>query len=288
MIKTKCPICFFEGKIAVKPFIENRELLLCPNCLAEFVYPQLEHSEIKKMYERQYSYWTGASSMADSSKKATFDSYLQQLKIYKNTGTLLDIGTGTGLFLEQAAKENFNVFGIEPAENASLAAKNKIGTAKIHSGTLEDCGFSKEKFDIITVCDVLEHIKDPVNTLKLSSELLKKDGYIMVIMPDNRSFISYFLKSARKEYKLEHLYYFNRKTIEKIFESAGLKVIFKKPVMKSATINYIYMYLRQYKMYCGYHIFAVLKFIPLLNTFKFKIPSGSFQYILQKKDTAND
>lgn len=279
---SQCPICSFKGTIRSIAVIENCNIFLCPNCRTEFLFPQITLDEVKEMYDKYYKECEVDNFPLANLKKKTFLRYIQQLKLYKATGNLLDIGAYSGFLLEVAQNEGFNVFGIELSEYASQLAKNKFGANKIHTGTIQTANFEKEYFDLITICDVLEHINDPIAMLKLSSGLLKKDGYIMIVTPNDNSLVTHIVRRARQKYQFEHLYYFNTKTIERICELTGFKIIYKKSVWKTATIDYICVYLKQYKMFPLYYIFCVFQFVPFICKINFKMPSGSLMYILKK------
>ncbi|MDD3065330.1 MAG: class I SAM-dependent methyltransferase [Endomicrobiaceae bacterium] len=262
--------------------VGNSNLFLCPACLVEFLLPQITLDETRKMYNEYYKDFEINNSQISNLKKQTFLQYIRCLKKYKSGGNILDIGTCSGFLLEVAMNEGFNVFGIELSEYAGKIAENKFGSDKIHTGTIQTANFEKTYFDLITICDVLEHVQNPVETLKLACKLLKKDGYIMVVTPDYRSIVSYVVRATRQKYKFEHLYYFNIKTIEIICELAGLKVIDRKAVRKTATVNYILAYLKGYGMVPLNYIFALLNLIPFIKRIDFEMPSGSVMYILKK------
>lgn len=278
----QCPICLFKGIMKKIAVVGDSVLFLCPACLVEFLSPQITQDETRKMYNEYYRDLEFNDFQVSILKKQTFLQYIQYLKKYKNVGNILDIGTYSGFLLEVAMNEGFNVFGIELSEYASKIAKNKFGSDKIHTGTIQTANFEKTYFDLITICDVLEHVQNPVETLKLACKLLKKDGYIMVITPDYSSIVSHIVRAARQKYKFEHLYYFNIKTIEKICELAGLKVIDRKAVRKMATVNYILIYLKRYGMVPFNYIFTLLNLIPFIKRIGFEMPSGSVMYILKK------
>ncbi|GAB1402347.1 hypothetical protein MASR1M68_12580 [Elusimicrobiota bacterium] len=279
---TQCPICLFKGQMKKVSVVCGTNILLCPNCSVEFLATQISQEEVKRMYDQYYNDLKFDSFLLSNLKKKTFAGYIEKLKFYKATGTLLDVGTQSGFLLDVAQKEGFNVFGVELSEYASRIAKTKFGSDKIHTGTIKTANFNKKYFDLITMCDLLEHVQDPVDTLKSASGLLKEDGCIMIVTPDYNSLISRIVRMARKKYPFEHLYYFNAGTIEKMCKLAGFKIIDKNPVWKMATIEYIYSYLKLYKMFPLSFIFWFFKLMPFIRKINFKMPSGSMMYILKK------
>ena len=173
---SKCILCGYEGEMKIKSFVEKRNIIRCPNCEIQFMYPFPTDEEINNIYSRDYfSSWgigEGETVEVSDMKRNTFKHILNGITPYVNNGNILDIGTATGFLLEEAEKLGFNAYGIEISEYASSIAKNKFGKEKIYNGTLETCGFKNNYFNLITMCDVIEHIKDPISTLKIVNRLL--------------------------------------------------------------------------------------------------------------------
>ena len=151
------------------------------------------------------------------------------LKKFKNQGSLLDFGCGTGWFLEHA-KNYFNIFGYEPTETLAEF------TSKLLKITVERdiSNFKNDTFDIITAFDVLEHVPDPKKTFKEFFRLLKKDGILLIFTPNANSIaFDYMMEKQNLVTPPIHLHYFNKKSIEKLgdkplsliyFKTAGLDI----------------------------------------------------------------
>ncbi len=174
--KSKCILCGYEGEMKIKSFVEKRNIIKCPNCEVQFMYPFPTDEEINNIYSREYfSSWgigEGETVEVSNMKRNTFKHILNSIIPYVNNGNILDIGTATGFLLEEAEKLGFNAYGIEISEYASSIAKNKFGKEKIYNGTLETCDFKNNYFNLITMCDVIEHVKDPISTMKVVNRLL--------------------------------------------------------------------------------------------------------------------
>lgn len=102
---------------------------------------------------------------------------------------VLDIGSGTGVFVDRFLKEekSWKAVAIEPEPNACAHLK------KVLTGVAVMQGFSNElkhqhKYDLITFNRVLEHIADPIPILAAEKNNLKKDGIIYIEVPDTSSF----------------------------------------------------------------------------------------------------
>lgn len=177
----KCFLCEYEGKMKVKSSVlgagEERKIVKCPKCDLEFIYNQPSFEEIKNIYSNEYyKAWgmeSGENTEVASMKKSTFADMLKKILPYKNSGNILDIGTASGFLLEEANKLGFEPYGIELSEYSSSIAKRKFSEDRIYNGTLETSPFKENFFDIITMCDFLEHSQNPINILNISHKLLK-------------------------------------------------------------------------------------------------------------------
>ena len=105
------------------------------------------------------------------------DKFLNDKKKY-----LLDIGSGTGVFLYEMIKKGFKIKGIDLDKRYANFLKQK--NIKIYSKDITKLKI-KKKFDFLTFNKVLEHVSDPVKMLQNSKRLLKKQGSIYIEVPDS-------------------------------------------------------------------------------------------------------
>jgi SAM-dependent methyltransferase len=96
--------------------------------------------------------------------------------------TLLDIGCATGLFLA-AGNDGWSKVGVELTADAAQYARHAFGLT-VYQGTLEETSLSPNSFDAITMWDVLEHVHDPLRTLRRIRELLRPGGILVVRVPN--------------------------------------------------------------------------------------------------------
>lgn len=143
------------------------------------------------------------------------------LKKYKEFGSLLDVGCGSGWFLE-VAKEVYSVKGVEYSDSIRQWLKRQMGIMSVKTlGDLE------EDFDIITAFDLIEHVPDPVGTLTKMGTLLKKDGVILIFTP-NKDSLSFHITGEKNNLVCppQHLFYFNKDSFEYLAGQAGLEIVF--------------------------------------------------------------
>lgn len=138
----------------------------------------------------------------------------------KLPGNILDIGAGTGDFLGKAKERGWNVSGIEPSEAArELAARKGIVLAE------DSDGFLSDSFDVITLWHVLEHVPDLEKQICELDRLLKKDGVLVIAVPNFKSFDAYKYKNDWAAFDVpRHLWHFSRNSIERIFREFSFEL----------------------------------------------------------------
>lgn len=179
-------------------------------------------------------------SHTDSSK-SLFEKVYQKLKLYnirykfskldhkENGKKLLDIGCGTGDFIQFAQKKGLKIFGIEPNQKAIEIAKNKIGREGEFFDQLSD---TDETFDSITLWHVLEHIPDLNRTLIEIKSKLKSEGELIIAVPNYKSFDAKFYQSFWAAYDVpRHLWHFSPEDFDRLMNHHGMKIVNKYPLL---------------------------------------------------------
>lgn len=246
--RNDCPLCFSESSFWGKK--NNHNLFVCSKCNLIFVNPIP-----KEISVYGDDYFSGALKGFgyvdyDLDKEPmipVFNKYLdlvQKFSLYKpekTTKKIFDVGSATGFFLDIARKRGYEVLGIEYSSFASSEARKK-GIDTICGDLLDsDVVIEKESFDVVSMLDVLEHFKNPFDELKKASEILKKDGLLIINTPNGESFISKFLKTKwHLVVPPEHLFYFSPKNLKMFLESIGFEVVYSGNIGKSFTFAYIF------------------------------------------------
>lgn len=105
---------------------------------------------------------------------------------FRGAGRLLDVGCGSGVFLERMRDFGWTVCGLELAADVArrVQARTQI---PIHIGTLPHRDFAPQSFDVVTMWHVLEHVPNPRQVLKSAAELLSPGGLLVVEVPNIES-----------------------------------------------------------------------------------------------------
>ncbi len=167
------------------------------------------------------------------SKKSLFDKIYQIVKNHtlKNKLKLinsfnptekkvLDIGAGTGDFLNICKNNNWNITGIEPSLKAREIAFKKNILLK------EDIKeISSNRFDVITLWHVLEHIPNLIEYINQIKKLLKPNGKLIIAVPNYKSYDAKFYKEFWAAYDVpRHLWHFSQSSIRKLFFEVDMKI----------------------------------------------------------------
>ncbi|WP_350293364.1 class I SAM-dependent methyltransferase [uncultured Croceitalea sp.] len=140
---------------------------------------------------------------------------------------VLDIGAGTGDFLLAAKKQNWKIAGVEPNASARNRASEK--GVVLHS---ELNKISNNKFEVITLWHVLEHLSDLENQIKTIVSLLSENGTLVIAVPNFKSYDANHYGKFWAAFDVpRHLWHFSKKSIEKLFAKHQMELVKIKPMV---------------------------------------------------------
>jgi SAM-dependent methyltransferase len=197
-------------------------VLRCQECGFGFQEQRIDSEELNRLYRAMD---TSAYKAEVDGRRRTAKRHFEIVSAYLNMGRVLDVGSASGLFLAEAANAGWEVHGVEPSEDlCSVARATLCGRGQIECATLEKSTL-RPPFDVITLWDVLEHVPDPIQFLNLCRGLLESGGYLFLNVPDLDSKEARLLGSRWPLLLPEHLNYFNRPSLLRCGEHAGLKLV---------------------------------------------------------------
>jgi SAM-dependent methyltransferase len=174
--------------------------------------------------------------------------HLRIVERYAGPGRLLDVGCASGMFLRAAASKGWAVVGVEPSRVFFESARQNLsGCGEVFCTVLQKADLPPSSFDVITLWDVLEHITEPVNFLRVCERLLKPGGLLFVNVPDIESIQARLFGPRWPLLLQEHLNYFTRESLRQCSVSAGLEWIAhgRRPV--SFSVGYVLYRLQQHR-----------------------------------------
>ncbi len=149
------------------------------------------------------------------------------------TKRLLDVGCGTGDFLQTAKQNLWNVSGIEPNKQAREIANNKTNNSVFETNQL--LKFKASSFDVITLWHVLEHLPDLEEQVSCFKKLLKPSGTLIIAVPNYKSYDAKHYKQFWAAYDVpRHLWHFNKASVSKLVSNQSMKVVKIKPMLFDA------------------------------------------------------
>lgn len=281
-----CPIC----KHHCNKFITGTlPLFQCINCRLIFQSPLPKGQELKKFYENSnyFSFWGNRKSWSqiDEMKEKSSALLLKELtdiNIY--SGKLLDVGCARGALLNAAKKIGFSVYGIEPSKESSVYAK-KISGGTIYNNLFEDVEFNNILFGVVVFFDSLEHFPDINSVVQKCGEILAKNGHILISTPDTDSLSYRLLGKSWPHFKKEHLYYFNKRSIQLLLKKNGFEIFSVKPSLKVLTLNYVKSYFESFNSgLFAKIIIRLLSIVPKrLLSLSITIHNGNMLILAKKK-----
>lgn len=166
------------------PYIEARgyRVVRCGICGLWYVNPQPTPDELAQFYA-EYDEGEQWREM-----QGHFNRAVQRIVCrFKSGGDALDVGSGSGNFLVCMREAGFSVFGLEPSRTGSQFARSVHGV-ETFNGMVEDYVATSDprSFDVVTLLNVLEHLRDPGRTLTQLRQLLKPGAIVAVVVPDAR------------------------------------------------------------------------------------------------------
>ncbi len=139
---------------------------------------------------------------------------------HRGASSALDVGAASGLLVAEAARQGLDPTGLEPSR--ALAERARRDGLRVLCGVLPHPELRGRRFDLVFLVDVIEHVRDPVELLRACREHLAPGGRLLVITPDASSAAARLLGARWWHYRLAHVGYFDRRSLERALERAGL------------------------------------------------------------------
>jgi len=162
----------------------------------------------------------------------------------KDKGTIVDIGCGTGAFLNTMQQAGWKITGLEPDETARKNAQQLYKINPLSSP--EIFNLPQNNYDAITMWHVLEHVHQLHEYVEQIKNLLKKDGRLVVAVPNYTSADAAQYQQYWAAYDVpRHLYHFSPGSMKGLMKQHGMEVIASKPMWFDSF--YVSMLSEQYR-----------------------------------------
>jgi SAM-dependent methyltransferase len=233
----QCPVC---GSNRFKPFItcndffvsgEQFEIRECSGCGFKFTANAKDEENIGRYYqsEEYISHSNTSKGLVNAvyhrvrnymlGRKSRLVEKVTGLK----TGRLLDVGTGTGFFLNEMKKNGWQVSGTEKSDGARDFAQKEFGLEIEEPEQLFQ--LENESFDAITLWHVLEHIHRLDENMEAFARLLKPEGKLIIAVPNHTSYDARHYKQYWAAWDVpRHLWHFGPEQMKFFGEKYGFQL----------------------------------------------------------------
>jgi len=206
----------------------------CKNCGLVYVNPRMTDEETVEFYKKQYRKLYTATDKKKSDNRFPFTElhlgieiynavvrhdFLDRLGYLKSGINTLDIGSSLGALPAYLKQKGCNAYGVEVSPFGRYT-KDLFGIDTIFTIPFEDLK-TDIRFDIVTICDALEHFSHPKNVLLRIRDLLKDDGIVLIEIPDifkpHKSVLAFFSNA--------HLFTFSPNSIKNLLNITGFDIV---------------------------------------------------------------
>ncbi len=169
-------------------------------------------------------------------RRAFAQKYERYLTLFNNGNgagsRLLEIGCGSGIFLEAALRHGWVVHGLDVSAQAVELTRRNCPGATVVCAPLEKAGFDPSTFDLIALWDVIEHVEDPEELLGQARLFLRTGGTLVMETPDEGCLARMLVRFAhrvtggrvsllRSLYYPAHRWYFSRRAVATVLRRVG-------------------------------------------------------------------
>ena len=160
----------------------------------------------------------------ENALRKNFKNRLSRIVKYIRTGSLLEVGSAFGYFLDEASN-NFTVSGVECFPDLAEKVEQRLNVP-VFKGPFEEQNFTPRSYDVVVALDTVEHLHTPSAFFQMCNFALKDKGFLFLETGD----VSAFVPSVRKEkwrlvHPPEHLHYFSVSTLSAYLTKYGFEVL---------------------------------------------------------------
>ena len=190
-----CPLCnSSEAKqFPIRYEFRKKRFLAkkCAECSFVYLDPRPSAEELALLYSDEYFLHDGTDCGAHSgtdyetaavSGSVKFPLILGHIKMFKPSGDFFEIGCGMGYFLDYAGKQGYSTSGIEYSKLGAEMCRRKFGLA-VEQYSLEEYPEKPDRYDVIFMGDVLEHLIQPLEMLKKVRRMTRVGGIVAIEVP---------------------------------------------------------------------------------------------------------
>ncbi len=216
----------------------SQTLYHCQVCDHVFTTDRTDPTELEQLYTDQ---GVDAAYIAEEKgRRATARRILRQLaELVPHQGTLVDVGSGYGFFLDEAQKAGWQVRGIELG-SASVTHARTYGLTIAQASWHVLTDTPDASIDVITAFDVIEHLDDPKGFVALVTKKLVPGGYLVLTNPRYSSFFARVTGKRWHAFLPSHLHYFTDASMRFVLTEQSLTTKVSRHYWRYFSLGYIF------------------------------------------------
>jgi 2-polyprenyl-3-methyl-5-hydroxy-6-metoxy-1,4-benzoquinol methylase len=236
-----CRNCGSERSLVRYTFAEHDTVIReCAKCRLMVLDPMPSEEDLHQVYNAGY-FENEQLARGDPSHVYGYVDYISE-RLHKQKGyrgicehlkqlvhtrrhraKLLDYGCGLGFFLDAAYEFGFDVEGLEFNRDAIDYIKKRYRYEAYHPSEFRP----SEPYDVVTMFDVIEHLREPFEKIAEVRRMLSEDGVIVILTADATSLVSRMMGKRLEDFRRikEHLFFFDRANLSSILEKQGFQVL---------------------------------------------------------------
>lgn len=166
--------------------VDGYTLVRCASCDLAFIADPPAPASLAAMYQASNDYHASLHDPASRDYARMADVARQHLAFVRrwaSRGRLLDVGCSTGLFLNEARQAGFDPYGVEFSASSAQFARDHFDV-QVTDGDIHAVASEPESYDIVTMFDVIEHVRDPAGDIAAAYRLLRPGGTFILSTPN--------------------------------------------------------------------------------------------------------
>lgn len=222
----RCPTCG-RADATLELEKDHMRVVRCPGCDLVYVSPTFDDAHYDEVY-RSAEYQDIVRDLGIRSHEYRVERFGRERvdiiarHVSEARPRMLDVGCSTGFVVEAARDRGWDAVGLDL--NPSAIEHGCSRGLDLRNVALEDAGFEPASFDAVCLFDVLEHLIDPVRTLRACTRLLKPRGILFLYVPNYDSASRLLMgKDAHFIWPTHHLNYYTPITIRDLLRREGLR-----------------------------------------------------------------